>query len=101
MPCLPRISTRSWASSPSKRWRSMRSRLLGSPRPAYGHSNDGRDDLKQVLLSLGGSGDGGIPLRLGLRDGNRSDSVDTPVAIEECLALRMEGVRGIVADSKA
>src|SRR5919108_5852305 len=28
----------------------------GAPRPAYGHSKDGRDDLKQVLLSLGVSG---------------------------------------------
>ena len=73
----------------------------GAPRPAYGHSKDGRDDLKQVLLSLGVSGDGGIPLRLGVRDGNRSDSVETPVAIEECLALGLDGVRGIVADSKA
>src|SRR6266487_5616595 len=72
-----------------------------APRPAYGHSKDGRDDLKQVLLSLGVSGDGGIPLRVGLRDGNRSDSVETPLAIEECLALGLEGVRGIVADSKA
>ena len=72
-----------------------------APHPAYGHSKDGRDDLKQVLLSLGVSGDGGIPLRVGLRDGNRSDSVETPVAIEECLALGLEGVRGIVADSKA
>ena len=72
-----------------------------APRPAYGHSKDGRDDLKQVLLSLGVSGDGGIPLRLGLRDGNRSESVETPVAIEECLALGLDGVRGIVADSKA
>ena len=72
-----------------------------APHPAYGHSKDGRDDLKQVLLSLGVSGDGGIPLRLGLRDGNRSDSMETPVAIEECLALGLEGVRGIVADSKA
>src|SRR4029434_10699775 len=62
---------------------------------------DGRADLKQVLLSLGVSGDGGIPLRLGVRDGNRSDSVETPVAIEECLALGLEGMRGIVADSKA
>lgn len=70
-----------------------------APRPAYGHSKDGRDDLKQVLLSLGVSGDGGIPLRLGLRDGNRSDSVETPIAIEECLALGLDGVRGIVADS--
>src|SRR5256886_2164597 len=73
----------------------------GAPRPAYGHSKDGRDDLKQVLLSLGVSGDGGVPLRLGVRDGNRSDRVETPLAIEECLALGLEGVRGIVADSKA
>jgi transposase len=73
----------------------------GAPRPAYGHSKDGRDDLKQGLLSLGVSGDGGVPLRLGMRDGNRSDSVETPMAIEECLALGLEGVRGIVADRKA
>src|ERR671936_2879581 len=73
----------------------------GAPRPAYGHSKDGRDDLKQVLLSLGVSGDSGLPLRVGIRDGNRSDSVETPLAIEECLALGLEGVRGIVADSKA
>src|SRR5499427_6814451 len=73
----------------------------GVPRPAYGHSKDGRADLKQVLLSLGVSGDGGLPVRVGLRDGNRSDSVETPLAIEECLALGLAGVRGIVADSKA
>jgi transposase len=73
----------------------------GAPRPAYGHSKDERDDLKQVLLSLGVSGDGGLPLRVGVRDGNRSDSVETPIAIEECLALGLEDVRGIVADSKA
>src|SRR5499427_5688873 len=73
---------------------------LVPPRPAYGHSKDGRDDLKQVLLSLGVSSDG-LPLRLGLRDGNTSDSTETPVAIEECLALGLDGVRGIVADSKA
>lgn len=71
-----------------------------APRPAYGHSKDGRDDLKQVLLSLGVSGDGGLPLRVGIRDGNRSDSVETPLAIQECLTLGLEGVRGIVADSK-
>jgi transposase len=70
------------------------------PRPAYGHSKDGHDDLKQVLLSLGVSNKG-LPLRMGLRDGNTSDSTETPVAIEECLALGLEGVRGIVADRKA
>jgi transposase len=71
-----------------------------APRPAYGHSKDGRDDLKQVLLSLGVSGDGGLPLRLGIRDGNTSDSVETPLAIEEGLTLGLEGVQGMVADSK-
>jgi transposase len=76
-------------------------RTLGAPRPAYGHSKDGRDDLKQVLLSLGVSGDGGLPLRIGVRDGNTSDSGETPLAIEECLSLGLEGVQGIVADSKA
>jgi transposase len=55
------------------------------PRPAYGHSKDGHADLKQVLLSLGGSRDG-LPLRVGRRDGNTSDSPEPPVAIEECLA---------------
>jgi transposase len=70
------------------------------PRPAYGHSKDGHDDLKQVLLSLGVSSEG-LPLRLGVRDGNTSDSTETPVASEECLARGLDGVRGIVADSKA
>ena len=69
------------------------------PRPAYGHSTEGRDDLKQGLLSLGVSSEG-LPRRLGVRDGNTSDSTETPVAIEECVALGLDGVRGIVADSK-
>src|SRR6266516_2910697 len=72
----------------------------GAPRPAYGHSKDGHDDLKQVLLSLGVSSEG-LPIRLGVRDGNTSDSTETPVAIEECVALGLDGVRGLVADSKA
>jgi len=70
------------------------------PRPAYGHSKDGRDALTQGLLSLGVSRDG-LPLRLGVRDGNPSDSTATPVAIAEWVALGLDGVRGIVADSTA
>src|SRR5262245_21833121 len=73
---------------------------LVPPRPADGHSKDRHADLQQVLLSLGVSSDG-LPLRLGVRDGNTSDSTETPVAIAECLALGLEGVRGIGADSKA
>jgi transposase len=72
-----------------------------APRPAYGHNKDGRADLKQGLLSLGVGGDGGLPLRMGLCDGNTSDSVDVRHAIEESLALGLDGVKGIVADSKA
>src|SRR5438128_5937118 len=74
-------------------------KAVGAPRPAYGHSKDGRADLKQVLLSLGVSGDGGVPLRMGVRDGKRSESVETPLALEECLSLGLAGVQGIVADS--
>ena len=73
----------------------------GVPRPACGQSKDRRPDLKQVMLSLGVSGDGGLPLRLGLRDGNPSDSTETPVALEECVAWGLEGMVGMVADSKA
>jgi hypothetical protein len=40
-------------------------------------------------------------MRVGLRDGNTSDSLETPVAIEACLALGLEGGLGIVADRKA
>jgi transposase len=70
------------------------------PRPAYGPSKDGPEDLTQVLLSLGVSSDG-LPFRLGGREGHTSDSTETPGAIAECLALGLEGVGGIVADSKA
>ena len=38
---------------------------------------------------------------MGLRDGNTSDSTETPIAIEECVALGLDGVRGIVADRAA
>src|SRR5215831_9496889 len=72
---------------------------LVPPRPAYGHSQDGREALKPVLRSLGVSSEG-LPLRMGLRDGNTSDSPEPPVAIEECVALGLDGGRGIVADSK-
>jgi transposase len=73
---------------------------LVPPRPASGHSQEGRDDLKHVLLRLGGSSDG-LPLRMGLRDGHTRDSTATPIAIEACVALGLDGVRGMVADRKA
>ena len=71
-----------------------------SPRPTHGYSKDGRPDLKQVVLSLGVSGDGGLPLRWASVTA-RPVIVRPPIALEECLALGLEGVIGIVADSKA
>jgi transposase len=38
---------------------------------------------------------------MGLRDGNTSASIDVPQAIEASLALGLDGVKGIVAESKA
>jgi hypothetical protein len=70
------------------------------PRPAYGHSQDGHDELQQVLLSLGVSSEG-LPLRLGVREGNPSDRTETPVAMEAGVALGLDGVRGMVADRQA
>jgi transposase len=72
-----------------------------APRPSYGHSKDGRGERKQVLLSLGVSGDSGWPLRMGLHDGNTSDRIEVPRAIEESLALGLDGVQGMVAESQA
>jgi hypothetical protein len=43
----------------------------------------------------------GVPLRLGLRDGKTSDRTATPVALEACWALGLDGGRGLVAESKA
>jgi hypothetical protein len=54
-----------------------------------------------VLFSLGVSGDGGIPLRMGRRDGKTSDSVEVPQASEESLALGLAGGKGRVAESQA
>ena len=73
---------------------------LVPPRPASGHSHDGRDALTPVLLRLGVSRDG-LSLRLGRRDGKTSDRPETPIALAACVALGLEGVRGIVAARKA
>ncbi|WP_179137712.1 hypothetical protein [Candidatus Entotheonella palauensis] len=52
------------------------------------------------ILSLGVGGDDGLPLRMGLHDGNRRDTIDVPQAIAKSVALNLDGLRGIVADSK-
>jgi hypothetical protein len=38
---------------------------------------------------------------MGLHDGNCSDTIDVPQAIEQSAALGLDGLRGLVADSKA
>src|SRR2546423_13352535 len=57
------------------------------PRPAYGHSKDGHDDLKQVLLSLCETSDG-LPPRLGVPERNTNRSTDAPPANDHWVASR-------------
>src|SRR5262245_35711469 len=83
-----------WASTAHGMRRPQHKKAVGAFRPL-------ERGLKQVLLSLGVSGDGGVPLRLGMRDGKTSDSVERPGAMEACLARCLQGVHGVVADSKA
>jgi hypothetical protein len=71
------------------------------PRPTSGPSQDGRDALQQVRRSRGVRGEGGLPLRVGLREGNPRDRVEPPLALEAWLALGLAGVRGLVADRQA
>jgi hypothetical protein len=59
----------------------------------------GGEDLTPGLLSLGVSSDG-FSIRLGMLYSTIINRSETPVTIEECLALDLEGVRGLVADSK-
>jgi hypothetical protein len=54
-----------------------------------------------VLRRLGVRGDGGLPLRLGVRDGHRSARGESPGAIAAWLAWAWEGGRGSVAERKA
>jgi hypothetical protein len=51
---------------------------LVGPRPASGHSQDGRDDRTHVLRSVGVRSDGGLPRRLGSHDGHPRGSTGSP-----------------------
>src|SRR2546429_675342 len=67
------------------------------PRPAYGDSTDGPEELTQVLLRLGVNREG-LPRRMGGRDGPSRDSPETPGVLAECVARGRAGVRGMGAD---
>ena len=73
---------------------------LVPPRPASGHSTEGRDELQQGLLSLGVSRDG-LSRRMGRRAGHTSDRTETPIALADCVALGLDGVGGLGADRQA
>jgi transposase len=51
----------------------------------YGHSKDRRPDLRQVVVGMAVSGDGGVPLISNTHNGNTSDSV-IPVSYWERLS---------------
>jgi len=59
----------------------------------FGYSRDKRPDLKQFMLNMICSGDGGVPLFMQLGDGNESDKKVFPQIIKDCQErLNMEGL---------
>ena len=59
----------------------------------FGYSRDKRPDLKQFMLNMICSGDGGVPLFMQLGDGNESDKKVFPQIIKDCQeTLNMEGL---------
>ncbi|MHB8370863.1 MAG: IS1634 family transposase [Leptospirales bacterium] len=69
--------------------------------PAYGHSKDHRNDLKQLILAIA-IDQYGMPVTGGLKDGNASDKVSNLETIEEILTLFPEELRKFmvyIADS--
>ena len=73
----------------------------GAPRPASGPRPDGRDDRTPVRRRRGVRGEGGISGRVGLRAGHRRARGAPPGARAACLAVGVEGVRGLVAARQA
>jgi len=59
----------------------------------FGYSRDKRPDLKQFMLNMICSGDGGVPLFMQLGDGNESDKKVFPQIIKDCQeTLNMESL---------
>ena len=59
----------------------------------FGYSRDKRPDLKQFMLNMICSGDGGVPLFMQLGDGNESDKKVFPQIIIDCKeTFKMEGL---------
>ena len=59
----------------------------------FGYSRDKRPALKQFMLNMICSGDGGVPLFMQLGDGNESDKKVFPQIIKDCQeTLKMEGL---------
>lgn len=68
----------------------------------YGYSKDHRPDLKQAMLELVTSQDGGIPLMIRCLDGNASDSKVFQARCKQLIDAfkQSEGPRYLVGDSK-
>ena len=68
----------------------------------YGHSKDHRPDLKQAVLELMVSQDGGVPLFSKAWDGNTADTVIFKERAEALIAefQKTEAPRYLIADSK-
>jgi transposase len=84
-------------------YRAARGRTLRGKRApciTYGHSKDHRPDLKQLLLTLTVSADGGVPVQFRCADGNTDDSTTHIDTWETLRTLAGQADFLYVADSK-
>lgn len=71
----------------------------------HGYSKDHRPDLKQVILELISTQDGGVPLLMQCHDGNKSDNVTFKDRVEKIVSTIKDGELEdngsiLIADSK-
>jgi transposase len=83
-----------------RRAKGRRLRGRRAPRITFGHSKDHRPDLKQLLLILTTSSDGGVPVQFRCADGNTNDSTTHIETWEALCKLTGRPDFLYVADSK-
>lgn len=70
------------------------------PQPAYGHTKSGRSDVKQILLGMSVTRDGGVPLVHQPQDGNTAESTTHLQNLRELRTILPKSDFVYIADTK-
>lgn len=70
------------------------------PLPAYGHTKSGRSDVKQILLGMSVTRDGGVPLVFQPHDGNTAESTTHLQNLRELRTILPKSDFVYIADTK-